>query len=456
MRREWNKKTEDNSRKHRLYVTSSCLTVMLSLALSACSPSSGTDAEGTLELNQDCYEAYQELDAGNWDKAIQLFQQKTQGKNPEYVALVGLAKAQIGKEDWAGALETLDKAVQFYSDEEMLYLYKGDVEYRTGEYDKASESYYHAAKLDIQKNPDPDSKQAFSRSDAYEIMLASFEKSKDQNQVYEYAKELYRLDTSESGCLRSILWGASLLGTDEAKEEVREMVKGQKQETIIADLMDASEALKQGDKEKAQQILFDSDNTEEADMEDMIPLYVGYQDGSDGTMSVVSLEYVFGEPGAMIGPMKDKKWEGDCVAWIGYEEEYLKDGAALPFENSYYTGSWSGGLPEGTITYQNEIGTKSQETSEKSVVSKEEAEISFSKGMAQGRVETRCYENWDGKLELDSTSIREYKDGEMQEFSANTEDGPMMVYEYIKYSDGTDDYDDSGSDTLIWDENIGK
>lgn len=66
---------------------------------------------------------------------------------------------------------------------------KADAAYEKEDYDKAAEYYYRAAKMDFEKNVNPDSEQSFWQSDAYDDMLECLDESKDQNKVYEYAKE---------------------------------------------------------------------------------------------------------------------------------------------------------------------------------------------------------------------------------------------------------------------------
>lgn len=67
------------------------------------------------------------------------------------MALLGLAKAQIGAGDWESAEDTLKKTTKVYPEEATAFIYQGETARQLEDYDLAAESYYMAVKLDMEE-----------------------------------------------------------------------------------------------------------------------------------------------------------------------------------------------------------------------------------------------------------------------------------------------------------------
>lgn len=428
------------------------LAAALTFALTGCGNSFSSDAV----LKNDCYEAYKELDAGNWDKAISLFSSKAQGDQPEYMALLGLAKAQIGSGNWSAAKDTLLKATSLYPEEITAFIYQGEAARQLKDYDLAAESYYQAVKLDLEVVENE--KKYIRNVQIRDLFSESLNQMQDIQKGYEYAKELYQSEKSDDIMLGDFLWAAAKVDTEEAKTSVKEAVAGQPQEYAVATLIQACDELKAGNKEEAEKLLFDAKHVD--DWKDASSLRFGYPTGENGEMMAVGVQNVFGTKGLMFGPYSDGKWNGECEAWYGRCSDTTRKQNDVKYKGKLYrnyqfSGNWSQGMPEGTILYHEDDYSEYEEGSFDQYYYTDEGVMSFSGGKAQGHTEIKSYSSRNGEApRLYNITVHEFKDGMPQPFSADTEDGTKMVYEFTYSTEGSwSRYEDQDcGDSYIWEE----
>ena len=434
------------------YVKYIFLTAALSFTLTGC----GNASSGENTLKSDCYEAYKELDAGNWDKAISLFSSKTQGNQPEYMVLLGLAKAQIGSGDWSAAKDTLLKATSLYPEEITAFIYQGEAAKQLEDYDLAAESYYQAVKLDLEVAENE--KEYVRNVQIRDLFSENLDQMQDIQKGYEYAKELYQSEKSDDTILESFLWAAAKADTEETKAGVKEAVAGQPQEYAVMTLIQACDELKAGNKEEAEKLLFDAKHAD--DWKDAGNLRFGYNSGKNGEMMVVGVQSVFGTRGLMFGTYSDGNWNGECEAWHGRCSDTTMTLNDVEYKGKYYinyqfSGNWSQGIPEGTILYNSDHHSEYEERAFDQYYYTDEGVMDFSGGKAQGRIEIKGYSSRNGEApRLNDITVHEFKDGKPQPFSADTKDGTKMVYEFT-YSTGSSwsRYEDQDcGDSYIWEE----
>ncbi len=452
-------------RKQRIYGNlGKCLflAAALSFTLTGCGGSSSKE----IALKNDCYEAYKELDAGNWDKAIELFSAKADVEEPEYIALLGLAKAQIGAEEWESAKDTLQKATDLYPEEATAFIYQGATARQLEDYDLAAESYYMAVKLELERTGKNENeteeagkeKNASRNVQIRDLFVESIDQMQDVQSGYGYAKELYEMEPSDTKLLRSLMWAAARLDTEEAKTGVKEAAAGQPQEYMVTTLIRASDALKAGNKEEAENLLFDVYHAE--DWEGADALRFGYPTGEKGEMQAVGGQKVFGKDGLILGTYVNGNWNGPCEAWYGRISDSTIHRNEVEYKGKYYynyqfSGNWREGMPEGDILYRSDRHGEYVDYPYDQNHYEEVGNMTFTEGKAQGRTEINEYvARADGPMEYSSTTVHEFKDGWPQPFSADTEDGTKMVYEFI-YSEqyGWTEYEEQDcGHAYIWKE----
>ena len=410
------------------------LAAALSFALTGC----GSSAVSKTALKNDSFEAYKELDAGNWDKAIALFEAETKGEQPEYMALLGLAKAQIGAGDWESAEDTLKKTTKVYPEEATAFIYQGETARQLEDYDLAAESYYMAVKLDMEETAKDENH--IENVQIRDQFVSSLDQAQDLQSGYEYAKELYTKDTSDTKILGGLLWTAAKLDSEEAKAGVKEAVAGQPQEYVVTTLIQACDELKAGNKEAAQQLLFDPYHVE--DWEEAADLRFGYPTEINGEMMAAGGQKVFGKDGVMFGTYVNGSWNGECVAGYGRISDTTRKQNDVEYKGKSYfdyrfSGNFSEGVPEGTISYREDYHSEYEGQNFDQYFYIDEGSITFADGKAQGRCEITGYSVRNGgDRRPNDTTVHEFKDGEPQPFSADTEDGTKMVYEFT-YSNGS-------------------
>lgn len=421
------------------------LFVVTSMMVCGCSASSDS-GKHELKLENPYYAGYQALDAGSWEEAIGLFEEALSGEEQDYIALLGLAKAQMGAEQMEEARETLLEARTRYPEEPSAMAYLGEVSMRLESYKEAADNFYHLVKVS-EDNEQARTKltDALWKTDAYEW-------------IYDVSKELYQMYPENKDYLRKYVWSCACLGDEEHVADVLETVKGSDDEYVVNLVIEAYQKAKSGDMEGARAQLFDSKHEEE--ISKAWRLYYGDVTDGVGQGLAVGIQNVFGRRGAFIGQERDGMWDGTGEAWYGYSGTTTRTRNDVKYEGMYYrdlyfSGEWKQGIPEGEVqlveTYHWEYGGYPGWVGDE----KSETMLTFVQGKAEGRTETYKYVQesdgtWDKR---DYVEIHEFMDGEAQPFLAKTEDGEKMVYELSQYPDGDSWYQETDCGcSYIWSE----
>ena len=151
---------------------------------------------------------------------------------------------------------------------------------------------------------------------------------------------------------------------------------------------------------------------------------------------------VFGKDGVMFGTYVNGSWNGECVAGYGRISDTTRKQNDVEYKGKSYfdyrfSGNFSEGVPEGTIFYREDYHSEYEGQNFDQYFYIDEGSITFADGKAQGRCEITGYSVRNGgDRRPNDTTVHEFKDGEPQPFSADTEDGTKMVYEFT-YSNGS-------------------
>ncbi|MCD8222664.1 MAG: hypothetical protein LUD07_10900 [Clostridiales bacterium] len=383
---------------------------------------------GNGSLSNACYSAYQAMDQNRAEEAITLFE-KELAQEETYIAMIGLARAQLAAEKPEEAKETLLKIVDVYPEETAGMYYLAAAYTQLEEYPEAVETYQQL----LESNEDSDT--------VMEKMIACLWKTGDYTQIYQASREMYLKYPEKESSVRNLVKACAAVMTDDCEQDLLSTIAGSEAEYEIATLINAFHLLKSGDVESAASLLEDSKHAEELTVINNLA-YGDIQDGEFGG-TTVAVQNVFGVKGIIYGNCYGEKWDGACHACysgLSTDTFYSDDGSTITIdycELSTFDGNWTDGKPEGEVKMIYQSYTDDPEEPEPVEWEWEETTFNFQSGKADGRTETVSYwYNGDGEWSEDKTVIHVFSNGRAQAFTAETEDGERLVYELRQYTPG--------------------
>nr|WP_288827946.1 tetratricopeptide repeat protein [uncultured Clostridium sp.] len=361
---------------------------------------------------QNYYEGFKLLDAGEWGDAVKFFDSQLDDAQADRVVYIGKARAELAMEDYEAAKETLLKAEEAYPDTESILRYLGETYSRLEAHDSAAEAYYR-----VLKNNAANAENLSESRFVYNLI-----KMTDHKKAYEMVYDLYSNDLENTDYLRWILWSCSVPEENAHIDDVLRLVQGREEEEIVKTLKDCFELYKNGDIESAKQILFDAEKI--VGRWKYGELLFGNYNAPEGGICL-AIRSVFGRAGAMMGTIKDGKWTGDCIAWRGNlgtttSTRKGKEYSGISLQDYYYRGICMDGVFYGLLEETYRRRSIYPEDNELNYESVENTLLNMVTGKAQGHTAT---------IYTYGSTIHEFKDGLPQPFSVNTEDGEKMVYE---------------------------
>ncbi|MBT9778493.1 tetratricopeptide repeat protein [Clostridium sp. MCC353] len=381
--------------------------------------SSGKNETIKIEDNQ-YYAGFQALDKGEWDTAVSLFEKNLDEQPEDITPYIGMARALIGAGELKTAKETLFKALEMEPETENALFYLGEVSQKLEDYDQAVICYEKLMEL----RPE----------DALvkERLIDNLWKTDDNENKYNVSLYIYEQDNSY---LQNLLWACSACKDEQKMDAVLELTKDTDQYDPVKALFESYTALKNGDREKAETILFDIDNSEK--LFQYGKLYYGECDGQKNLNGLgVGIQKVFGQYGAMVGTWSSGYWDGDCTAWNGKITNMTSRSNGIKRkgkrrESNIYRGIWQAGRPEGEVVHDNSSSLTYDDEAQPYHSGQENTVLHFANGGAQGETVTRrkIYNNYNQRWE-DSDNIHHvFVDGKPSLFEIEAYDGKKEVYE---------------------------
>ncbi len=409
--------------------------MIMILAGSVCLSSCGRENNVGVDMKNEYYECYENLDAGEWENSVLMFEEKLgeSGGNKDYIGLIGLAKSQIQAGRMEEAKNTLLEIRATYPEETNVLYYLGFVYSALEDYSDAAEIYRQFV-LDSEEN-----------ELLIEKLLEMLWKTEDSENIYEVSRELYLKYPDNKQSLQNYLKACALFHDKKHEDDLLSVVKGSKGEYVVNTLIRAYHMADSGDNEGARSLLFDVTKSGEFAKPSVNLFYGGIEDGEFDGLTVAS-EGIFGYWGAGIGMRNKEGWHGAFEGWYGSTSDTTtkrngKTYEGVDYRSFLFEGNWVNGKPEGSVKLTYIQDKQYTDLPERNHTSMEETEFYFSEGKAEGRAETYFYDLENGeKIAKNYVKIHEYKKGKAQAFSMDTEDGKKMVYEFTQYNDGDSDY----------------
>lgn len=420
-----------------------CL-ALLSLTLLTTACASKRPKAIKIEDNQ-YFAGFQALDQGDWDRAAELFQ-KSVDEQPEDIApYIGLARARINTGNYKEAEGILKKALEIRPDAENALFYLGEVSQKLEDYDLESECYDKL--MDLK----PDDNLVKDR------MIGAIWKIDDDEKRYDYSVKIYQQDDSY---LQNLLWACSASQDESKMDAVLELLKDTNQYYPVKSLFDAYTLLKNGDREGAEAVLFDVENSKK--LFECGKLYYGNCDGKKNKNGIgVGIQKVFGQYGAMAGSWKNGYWEGECTAWTGSIANTTSRNNGVErkgkrYEESTYAGTWREGKPEGEIFHNYRCDRIYDDEGQPHHREQENTTLYFENGGAQGETITErlYYSNYKQAWEDQGTKLYHvFLDGKPISFEIETYEGKKEVYEADMNEYGAAFYEEDPCEcSYKWDE----
>ncbi len=402
------------------------ITLFTMVTVGACSSPETT--ETVVETAANPYRAgFEAFDKGNWQEAEKLINDQLESaEEKSYYALIGLAKAQMQKEDYSSAKDTLLQTKELYPDQTSVLYYLAASYDALEDYENATDAYYSLLKKG-------------EGSDALiDALMKACWNSGDQEQIYELTKEVYQSDTDHN--YSDLLLKACSLFQDDAHEQEVVGLLPESDREIVRHMMMAYHMYKEGDDRAALDELHKIEEFDDITLK--YETYYGDIVSSEYDGIVIAYDEIFRENGFIIGQYKDGGWSGEGRALGGYDGTTRTTRNDITYQGRYlarqeYSGTWVDGIPEGEVllidTYESVF-----ENEELNNKNRQETTFQFVNGKAEGHTETIEYyyrknkDTWEPDIKI----VHEFKEGEPQPFWAQTEDGELEVYENATFLDG--------------------
>lgn len=415
--------------------------VLLSFLLLTTACSSGKTEEIKIEDNR-YYPGFQALDQGNWEEAAELFGKNTEEETGDITPYIGLARAQIGADNLEEAKEALIKAAEIDPKAENVLFYLGEVSQKLEDYDLAADCYDSLMEL---KPEDGIVK---------ERLVDYIWKIDDDEKRYDISLKIYEQDNTY---LQNLLWACAAWPDGQKMDSILKLIENTDSYYAVKALYESYQAVKDGDQEKAESILFDNEKAEQLFM--VGKLYYGECDSRKNMNGIaVGIQTIFDEKGAIIGNCKDGYWEGECTAW---NVDLIKitsrsngvERKGKGYNSNTYRGLWQKGRPEGEILHELRFSRQYDDEPQPYHTERVSTRLNFSNGGAQGETVTQrfYYSNYKQMWEDMGTIHHVFADGEPTLFEIDTYEGKKEVYEARMNNGHVTGYDESPCDcSYIW------
>lgn len=391
---------------------------VLSFLVLAAACSSGKTKAIKIEDNQ-YYAGFQALDKGEWDAAVSLFEKGIE-QQEDTTPYMGMARTLIGAGELEKAKETLVKVLEMEPEMENALFYLGEVSQKLEDYSQAVICYEKLMELRPEDTL------------VKERLMDNLWKTDDNENKYNISLKIYEQDNSY---LQNLLWACSVCKDEQKMDEMLELIKDTDQYYPVKALFESYTALKNGDREKAETILFDLENSEK--LFQYGTLYYGECDGQKNKDGLgIGIQKVFGKYGVVVGTWSGGYWDGDCTAWSGDITNITSQSNGVErkgkrYQTNIYRGTWREGRPEGEIIHDNWLSLTYDDETQPYHKVQENTVLHFANGGAQGETITqrKYYSNYYQRWEAQDTVHHVFVDGKPSPFEIETSEGKKEVYE---------------------------
>lgn len=369
------------------------------------------------------FDSYVYLNEGQWEEAISSFQKQIGRDEPELIALLGLARAQIGAEKWEDANQTLNSGLKSYPADRKLLERAGWTANKLGRYDEAA-AHYTALWEEAPKD-----------SRIRMFLVENLWMTTEFDNIYLISLELYKQYPENREYLKNALQACSIVGIEEHMQSILNISSGSIYEELTKALYESYEAAKSGQKEQAKELLFRSELVKGLHGNDVFVLGDCDDDGKREGVTVAICPF-FGEPGAIVGKQKNDVWEGMCSAWKGRGNETTHRDwngttiSGVAYKDVYMDGIWQNGKPEGEYTIEEINYSVYEQEPSYDWYHEDSTKINFVDGRAEGRTFT---EQRDKSGESIRQMIHEFKEGKPVPFSYEDKEEVYEVDIYKGY-----------------------
>ena len=395
-------------------ITSCILAGVAAIALAGCA--SQESANNRVGENK-YFDSYAYLNEGQWEDAISSFQKQIGRDEPELIALLGLARAQIGAEKWEDANQTLNSGLKRYPADRKLLERAGWTANKLNRYDEAVVHYT----VMWQETP--------KDSRIRMLLVENLWLTTEFDNIYHISLELYKQYPDDSEYLKNVLRACSIVGIEGHIQEILDISAGSRYEELTKALYESYEAAKAGQEEQAKDLLFRSELMKELHLNVMFVLGDCGADGKRDGVTVAIWPF-FGEPGAIVGRQQNDVWEGMCSAWKSrinetiYNEWTGNSISGVAHKEVYMDGIWQNGKPEGEYTIKEINYSVYEQNPSYEWYHEDSTKVNFVNGKAEGRTITERRDESDESIRQ---IIHEFKEGKPVPFSYEDQEDVFEV-----------------------------